>query len=234
MIDQAILTECHALALTLAPELSRQPLYVLGPDVASEWYPKCFASGVAHIYGNVLARPHLESTGVWCGPGPVVALLKHASRNDVLATMVHELAHVVPCVPCVDLPPTDLNLIEAREEIALFAPTLGQTPGYPKWMPSHGRGYVRTLVHLWWRMAVRCHHVFAIEDLMYGPAYDLPPLLMFLYCLGGEPTRMMDASFSEILSVEPPREFGAIWDAGLEYWQQSHPNENKKLLEKSA
>jgi hypothetical protein len=171
-----------------------------------------------------VVQKYLVSAGEYHGPGPYIALRKGLPREQRLAVLLHEMAHVLPAAP-VGLPPDTADVRqEAELRIAQFtADPVPSVDGLPTWIASaHGRGFTRISLHLWWRAAMR-GEVTPLADLCGGAHLELPPCYLFWCAIGNEPVKMQHATFAEILATPEPEPFRDLWRATLEHWIERHP-----------
>ena len=225
MID---FNELRTIAHRIAPELESQPLYLVdGADL----YPERFACAIAHRDGLATVRRFLEGTGEWCGPGPIISFLQPLSTLGRVAVLTHELAHVLPATPCADVPATDESIAKAANYIAFASDS---APDHPRWSPSHGREFVRILIHCWWRLAMHCEIVVPIQDTFHAHSYDLTCIQWYQVALGAEPIKMQHAGFAEIVATPEPEDFVGMWNADLNHWIETHPTEVQAITERVA
>lgn len=222
MIDESLLAECRNLALTLAPELSAAPLYILAR-------PACLPirDGVLAIAIEdglcVPLEEHLIETGAWQGRGPMIVFGDvDMTREICLGVFIHELAHVLPARRFDDVPLTAEQSEEWQRSIDEHLANEKPAPGVPRWSPGHGRTFIRIALHLWWRLAL-AGEVVPFDGLCAGFELDLSPAFRYWQAIGNEPVRMQHATFAEILATQAPAAFMDEWHANLRYFMSKNP-----------
>lgn len=220
------LERAHDLALSIAPELRAQPLYVVGAELAERvgtWDHRCH--GLA-IYGGVMPPRLRDALGpAYQGAGPVIALnldrISEAAKPGCFvvccqAIFIHELAHILPSEP-VDEPPDDLALAAdcSAQFVATMARLTRRLDNAGIGAVDHDLRWARRVCHLHARAASAgwsCH----LHDSFRGP---LPYARSSLYrdILGPEIEALRDRPFAEIEATEWPGELTTAWEEDIAF-----------------
>ncbi len=219
MIDAGLLAECRTLATTVGPELASHPLYVCDSDVFNGLPTTRDCLGWANRMQSATSPLFKDRIPEWSAPGPVICLDGDAIRNEygdddfrdgVLATSLHEVAHLVPVseIFCDDV-------LERMDPSFVHSWQLAKLTEYSdrpaaSHAADHGCEFIRLALHCWFR-ATAAGWTIPIYRL-FGP--DCPVFLQpphFLAALMGELTSMQTAPFVEIEAREPPAGFTELW-----------------------
>ncbi|MBN2577643.1 MAG: hypothetical protein JXB10_01450 [Pirellulales bacterium] len=227
MLDAALLSHTKNLVFTVAPELRRDPLYIVDAatfDGLPSGHRDClgWASG-----GIVTDYDFRERIGAdWIKPGRIICLMQDAIveewgregfRDGALNTVLHEAAHLLPVVDlpkddCADLFDTP-KIREWQRSKRVEAESLPEPgPGSPG--NNHGSQFVRIATHLWARATLAGWNIPSSG--LYGGAcwfVSQPP--HFVVALLSEIFGKRDAPFSEIVSSPTPKAFDELWQGCL-------------------
>ncbi|MEQ8850143.1 hypothetical protein [Botrimarina sp.] len=211
-------------ALQIAPELSAQPLYVVQQPAI---YPQTtYASAYALKFGCPIIRQVVKEAGDWIGNGPAIVIIEEpADSRDLLATIVHETAHLVPSKKLSeDREPTAAEMVGAFRMAERWAetPEIHQGPSGEPWGGAHGIDFIRRALHLHDR-ALRHGHDVPFDSLgVAGHYYGLSWAGKYARALGDEPERMRSLTFAEIEATDPPQAFARLFDEDVERWRTEH------------
>lgn len=209
MID---LTRCHDMAIALAPELGRRPLYVVTADDLGDIPRSPSCQGWATGDNRAIAKRLGDR---WRGAGPTICLdpvsiAEHCQPDSfdlyVAGVVVHEAAHILPA-PAESRYRLPAALTADMQELALRS-HLSSVPENPTTDPHHDGRFVRRAMHLYIRALLLG---FAVpHDIHISPCvcleYYLPILLR-------EVVDMRSKTFAEIEATDPPIAFLAQWKA---------------------
>lgn len=211
-MSDGILSRAHDLALSVAPELSASPLYMLRAGD----YP--MLRGVdAYAPHRITAvwRSRLENIIQWRGNGQLVILgnsVAQMTREETLGVVLHECCHLLPHCEPLDCPEPTLEAIRASlthaSELSLTDnPAATASP----WGVWHGADFHRIACHVWARAWTLGYHLHP-DSLRAGDFFGLPKLGVFVQSLGDELRTMADLPFQEILQAPMPPMFAWLWD----------------------
>ncbi|MCE9555916.1 MAG: hypothetical protein K8T91_21415 [Planctomycetes bacterium] len=220
-LEDVLLSEARNLGMRLAPELTAAPLYVLHARTLPT-LPRPVDTLAYVAWCLQPLRQQLEQDGHWRGPGPAIVFVADGQpREQHLATLIHEVAHVLPHTPIADVAPTQENCAAEMAAIEVWARS---EPAHdrPRWAPHHDIQWHRRLFHLWWRLCLLDRIALPLGGLT-GHQYDLSSAAFYWQALGSEPLRMAEATFAEIEATPLPAGFEAAWYRDLEIWMQAHP-----------
>jgi hypothetical protein len=201
--------------LRIAPELARQPLYLVDADLVRDL--ACNSSdcilGWADC-GTIMDRNCADRLGDnYHGPGRLIvldcaAISQAAARPDSFAaclrnTAIHEAGHVVPFHEVLE--PADSVFVRNWQAARLKADFASRPPTDA----DHGWRFIRRTTHLFFR-ALAAGFDIAWQDL-FGPQPWVTQSPHYLVALLNECVSMRDATFAEIESVQPPKAFLNLW-----------------------
>lgn len=202
------LADFRELATRLAPELCDVPFYLLRqpPSWPAPWDAFAYAVRGRHIP----LREHLKATGQWQGQfGPTIVFIdEFATRDEFLASAIHELGHVLPPVVLDDVPVTADEVAEQQVFLNRFAAADSRKEMIREPWQGHGLKFIRREIHLGHRLALQGLTVTAA---FAGGMYGLGPCWRYIEALGNEPQQMLNCSFSEIEAVPPPAAFTELF-----------------------
>jgi hypothetical protein len=228
MSSSALFSECHRLALAVAPELGDRPLYLMTQEeFAGQPSPTA-------CLGWAEAQPVIDYNlvdilgGRWQGPGRVVcldlpAIAQAAAAPDQVArctlnVLLHEVGHLVPRT---ELPTREAELVptpafkqlqlECRKlAIAIPEPEAGAADDPHDWR------FIRRCCHLFYRACALGWDIPAMY--LFGPRQWQSPTEFYLTLLLPECVRMSGATFQEIETEQPPAEFMQLWRQNLSHY----------------
>ena len=190
-----MLNNLNALALKLAPELAARP-----PHVAT--FTELNISSEGASVGGVAIDGHMAATMTApgrVGDGPLILLDDTGEPAVALATLVHELAHILPAIPRAQIeaapprPPTTLTL----EKIAT-----SELPETEFTLFAHGPNFIRICSHLYVRAtAAGCD---VDHRTVHGYGAWLSPLERYLPSFAGEAAAYMTSDFKAITALPMP------------------------------
>jgi hypothetical protein len=220
-----VLTECHDLVLTVAPELAGAPLYVVNRPAN---HP---ATGGIEAYtrpGIITwdVRDALIEQGAWRGPGSTIVFCQGVDRSQALAVAVHEAAHLLPmqALPP-DVEPTDAMRAGQHAGIAMtLSQAIDESAVEPRWVNDHGAAFVRNCLHLHHRAWLAGYEICLHKMACGGWRYDLSDGWRYKFAIADEPKRLEAATFAEIASTPAPGAFTALFQNDVAYWRSNHPN----------
>ena len=220
MIDAGLLAESKTLANTSAPELGERRLYVCDSVIFGdlpEVHSGCL--GWANRMNSATSPLLKDRIPEWSAPGPVIALDGDAIRSEygddfrdgVLATVVHEVAHLVPASDEI----FSGDVLESMDPSFVQSWQMAKLSEYSdrpdaSHAADHDLQFARRVLHCWFR-ATAAGWTIPIYRL-FGP--DCPVFLQpphFLAALMGELTSMQTSPFVEIEAREPPAGFTELW-----------------------
>lgn len=225
MIDVDLLTQAHAVAMAVAPELKVRPLYLLRGGEAT-WIPST-ACALASTHADPYMRDALESRGEWKGSGPFIVFNdENLTEAEFWVIFLHEMGHTLPAVSLevVSTPET-----RAARDADLAAAT-AKYPGEPGWTRGHGTEWLRICCHLWWRLALTCNRVVPFHHAYDGAAYDLSYPQLYMEAIGNEPLLMRDFTFADIVASPKPTAFQQLFNWDYERYLQAHPKPQKEKV----
>lgn len=226
MINPGLLDECTTMALAVAPELARQPLYILDSarlGLNADETGSCY--GWCELRTNPLVVATLGDE--WRGPGTTIALnvgaiqqaaLPGSFADAVRTVMLHELGHAVPVreyKPAAAITPVKVAWSRRLTEVAL------QTRDAPlNKDPHHDHTFVRRCAHLYVRATEAgfnvCSHGLLSQWLHLG---------RYLPMLSDECTTLKHATFAEIEATDPPADLLTVFDADCNHLRRLFANE---------
>jgi hypothetical protein len=221
------MTDLHALALQLAPELVAADLRII--EHQPHW-PKPAVAVAYAIYGKHLPiRQYLASRGEWSGRwGSFIV----SCEPLTIATLLHELAHVLPArEPLIDDGDEPTPEQVGFQSGQLKAWSVGYSDA-PPWR-GHDLKFIRRAIHLHYR-ASQCGVNVSLNDFpVAGPCYGLSMPEEYRVELATEPQRMTKKSFAEIDAEPMPPRFAKLFanDAGrycFDYYVDQYVQENEE------
>jgi hypothetical protein len=227
MIDDKLLSHCLNIAHTVAPELRSRPLYIVDGTGLTD-----LPVGHGDVLGwawrgnvtNYRLRDYIGSD--WEGPGPVISLLpdpirtewgKHF-RDGVLSTLLHELAHLLPPAPAIsdsDFAEFDVHTVREWQQMKWTEANALPEPPPGTADDPHGPEFVRIVTHLWARSTLAGWSIPGV-NLYGGGCWFLSQPAHFVTALLREIVTMREAHFAEIIAADPPSDFTALWQGGLD------------------
>jgi hypothetical protein len=205
---------CRAVA---GRELANLPLYIVPQSRLAELGFADDQHGLTCLSLDLFVREYMEE---YRGRGPAMVINEDAIRqchhpDDVeyiiLATVLHELAHIVerPTHHAewhADADPMRIKFDALTVAYATHEPQPVDVPAYD----GHDHVFIRTCLHL----ACRAEQVgvkICPNVLCAGRSYGLYPATSYQRALGDEPEQLRHLKFQEILAIEPPAAFTALW-----------------------
>ena len=218
MIDQGLLDECRQLAFAVAGELRPNPLYIVDGETTFDDLPEARGClGWAFTMTGIEHIPFRERIDAWKGAGPIIALCEGAIRDaygddfdaGLRETMCHEIAHIVPEKPFVEI--ESLKDIDPEFVRSHQLSKLATAATKPQYAGMHDHRFIRRVLHVWFRAILFGWHVPCYR--LFGPdseTYCQPP--HYLAALMGELTSMQGMTFGEIEAATPPTGFTELWE----------------------
>jgi hypothetical protein len=159
-------------------------------------------------------------------PGCLIAFCRVLERPAAITATLHELGHLLPYSPPLDLSdiPEATQMAALRDWHQQQDRAVYEMPRIvPPWHPTHDRRFIRIVLHLWWRAAIHANVVADLGGLCAGLQYGLSPALWYWRLLGDEPLRLRDATFEEILAEPEPQPFVDLWRSDVSRWMKANP-----------
>ncbi len=179
-----------------------------------------FADDLHGVTCPSLDRYVREYADDYRGGGPAMVINEGAIRecshpNDVeyiiLATVLHELAHILERPTHYAERTADVDSMRIKFDALTIAHATRQP--WPVDVPAyhgHDQVFICTCLHLAYRAqqagVAICPNVFCA-----GRGYGLYPATSYQRALGDEPAQLRHLKFQEILTIEPPAAFTALW-----------------------
>ncbi len=218
-----------ALCRTVATQdLDGLPIYIVPQSrLQAKLGHRCVLHGYTAPRLDLHLRDHISD---YQGRGPCMAINDRALRAEYgdehfdyffLATVLHELTHILTCPWLYNEPVTASPAEIEREarEVARTVATDEPDDGRP---PFHGHGaqFIRVALHLCHR-AKTADDWYAPNDLCAGWRYGLSHARRYQLALGDEPGRMATMPVAKIVTAEPPGEFDQLWADDVHHYFQS-------------
>jgi|GEM_PF-3270595 len=225
-LDASLLSHCHAIVHRIAPEL--RGVHIV-PDSVFEGLampPDCrgFAIESEHLTFDISERlPEHTSTS------PVIVLCPNAIREDssddafrdgVMSVLLHEAAHLLPRpVAAGRISPPDFSYLDCAAVRARLDERRAKAIALPEPSPDaedavHGWRFLRRVCHLWSRARLAGWDV-PTAGLLGNSFWYCSQEAHWVMSLFSELVRLRNATFCEIESTEPPKEFMSMWQHAL-------------------
>ena len=220
MLTPEFIADAERLCRAAAPEITAPVYLMMHPDTLPR--PKdCRAYASIDAVVDIPLRDALVQQGRWRGPGLCIVFMEFSRVfDDMLGILLHELAHGLPARKFFDA--IDTPVIRALHYARAVEWANDTSPD----TDTHGIDFVRACLHLHFRAVWHGHRTIPPNRLCFaGANYEMSSDYHYRQAIGDEPSRMLDATFSEILAAEPPAAFSDLWRADLE---------RRKLLEAAA
>jgi hypothetical protein len=214
---------CRAVA---TQDLANLTLYIVPQSRTAELGFAEDLHGVTCLSLDLYVREYVDD---YRGRGPAMVINEDAIRqcshpDDVeyilLATVLHELAHILERPTHYVDRPADADPLRIKFD-ALTVARATHEP-WPVDVPAyecHDHMFIRTCLHLAYRAEQAgveiCPNVFCA-----GRGYGLYPATSYRRTLGDEPEQLRQLKFQEILAIEPPAAFTALWQDDVERHHQ--------------
>jgi hypothetical protein len=200
-----------------AQELANLPLYIVPQSRLAELGFADDQHGLTCLRLDLFVREYMEN---YRGRGPAMVINADAIRqcnhpDDVeyiiLATVLHELSHIVerPTHHAewhADADPMRIKFDALTVAYATHEPQPVDVPAYD----GHDHVFIRTCLHLAYR-AEQAGVEICPNVICAGRSYGLYPATSYQRALGDEPAQLRHLKFQEILAIEPPAAFTALW-----------------------
>jgi hypothetical protein len=208
------------------PDLANLPLYIVPQSRLAELGFADDLHGVTCLSLDLFVREYLED---YRGRGLAMVINAYAIRDCshpddveyiVFATVLHELAHILERPASYAERTPDEDPLRIRFDALTIAHATRQP--WPADVPAyhgHDHVFIRTCLHLAYRaqqagIAI-CPNVFCA-----GRGYGLYPATSYERALGDEPEQLRHLKFQELLAIEPPAAFTALWQDDVERHHQ--------------
>lgn len=239
------LLELEAMVRAIAPaDIASRPVYIaLVSDMPVDLRPSGETFGFHATFLDIVFRQWLADCGRWRGRGPCFvlndeAILADANeragddvvlrdgiyRNRMLATALHETAHVLTSP--IDLRPVPDEIrsdVEKSSRAAVLEwiadkPLAADAEFPPQWA-GHELAFVRTLLHVTHRAEQLGVERLPDNFLFSNSNYSLSGLWCYRRALSRE-IDGFDSSltFADLRACHPPREFVELWKGDLHRW----------------
>jgi hypothetical protein len=198
------------------------------------------AVGMSGTKLDLELQSHLESCDLWRGRGPAIVVDDDRSDDEIIATVIHEMAHALEGP--FDLEEPTYREIEAASDVGMIGRSLWSNfseLNLPRFF-GHELPFIRNCLHLQHRFA-RAGADTPLDLIVDGAEYDISDSAVYQDALGDEPCRFLNELFSSIREIRPPQDFIDLWRSDVlasmksrtdwpQQWTEIHVNELHKYL----
>jgi hypothetical protein len=220
-----LLAQAESLCRTIAPDLDGQSLYIVPQSqLPDELGGRSICDGFTTPKLDLYLRDVFGTN--WRGRGPCMVIddtdfagLDAVDiEQAVMATVLHELAHVLDRPPVQGYgPPADPGRM--KFEALCVGHAVAAEPAATVPYAGHEARFIRAALHLQYR-ASRAGVTVAPSRLCAGREYGLSPANQYRNALGDEPCRLATDSIRQLLDRHPPEAFSRLWAEDVAHW---HP-----------